>query len=112
MSLYSTIHLPNKRVYSSRPCRAKLLQDNYFHAILKATKSVASKVHSITGLNSEGVQIINDAFGGSDPIHKINFIKTDSRKSEQRGFINSAKGLFGTFRYPTSHGPKIEWNLQ
>jgi uncharacterized protein (TIGR02391 family) len=91
---------------------AELLQDNYFHAVLEATKSVASKVRSMTGLNSDGAQLIDDAFGGPDPILKINAFKTDTEKSEQRGFTNLAKGLFGTFRNPTAHAPKIEWNLQ
>ncbi len=95
-----------------RFCRAELLQENYFHAVLEATKSVASKVRSMTGLNSDGAQLIDDAFGGSDPILKINAFKTDTEKSEQRGFTNLAKGLFGTFRNPTAHAPKIEWNLQ
>ena len=95
-----------------RFCRTELLQDNYFHAVLEATKSVASKVRSMTGLNSDGAQLIDDAFGGPDPILKINAFKTDTEKSEQRGFTNLAKGLFGTFRNPTAHAPKIEWNLE
>jgi len=95
-----------------RFCRAELLQDNYFHAVLEAIKSVASKVRSMTGLNSDGAQLIDDAFGGPDPILKINAFKTYTEKSEQRGFTNLAKGLFGTFRNPTAHAPKIEWNLQ
>lgn len=93
-------------------CRAELLQDNYFHAVLEATKSVASKVRSMTGLKSDGAKLIDDAFGGANPILKINAFKTDTDKSEQKGFINLAKGLFGTFRNPTAHAPKIEWNLE
>ncbi len=93
-------------------CRAELLQENYFHAVLEATKSVASKVRSMTGLSSDGSQLIDDAFGGSNPILKINAFKTETEKSEQRGFTNLAKGLFGTFRNPTAHAPKIEWNLE
>ena len=93
-------------------CRAELLQENYFHAVLEATKSVASKVRSMTGLNSDGAQLIDDAFGGNSPILKINTFKTDTEKSEQKGFTNLAKGLFGTFRNPTAHAPKIEWNIE
>ena len=95
-----------------RFCRAELLQDNYFHAVLEATKCVASKVRSMTGLNSDGAQLIDAAFGGNDPILKINEFKTDTEKNEQRGFTNLAKGLFGTFRNPTAHAPKIEWDLE
>jgi len=95
-----------------RFCGAELLQDNYFHAVLEATKSVASKVRSMTGLNSDGSRLIDDAFGGTSPILKINAFKTDTDKSEQKGFVNLAKGLFGTFRNPTAHAPKIEWDLE
>jgi len=95
-----------------RFCRTELLQDNYFHAVLEATKSIASKVRSMTGLSSDGAQLIDDAFGGSNPLLKINAFKTDTEKSEQRGFTNLAKGLFGIFRNPTAHAPKIEWNLE
>ena len=95
-----------------RFCRAELLQENYFHAVLEATKSVASKVRSLTGLDSDGARLIDDAFGGTNPILKINAFKTDTEKTEQRGFTNLAKGLFGTFRNPTAHAPKIEWDLE
>jgi uncharacterized protein (TIGR02391 family) len=89
-----------------RFCRTELLQDNYFHAVLEATKSIASKVRSMTGLSSDGAQLIDAAFGGSNPLLKINAFKTDTEKSEQRGFTNLAKGLFGIFRNPTAHAPK------
>ena len=95
-----------------RFCRAELLQENYFHAVLEATKSVASKVRSLTGLTSDGSKLIDDAFGGISPILKINAFKADTDKSEQKGFANLAKGLFGTFRNPTAHAPKIEWDLE
>lgn len=95
-----------------RFCSAELLQENYFHAVLEATKSVASKIRSMTGLSSDGSQLIDDAFGGPNPILKINTFKTNTERSEQRGFVNLAKGLFGTFRNPTAHAPKIEWNLE
>ncbi len=42
---------------------------------------------------------------------KINGLDTESKKSEQKGFSNLAKGLFGTFRNPTAHVAKVEWNL-
>ena len=95
-----------------RFCRAELLQDNYFHAVLEATKSVASKVRSLTELTTDGPKLIDEAFGGTSPILKINAFKTETDKSEQKGFVNLAKGLFGTFRNPTAHAPKIEWDLE
>ena len=95
-----------------RFCKAELLQNNYFHAVLEATKSIASKIRSLTGLTSDGAQLIDEAFSGPNPRLKINAFQTDTEKSEQRGFVNLAKGLFGTFRNPTAHAARIEWDLK
>ena len=92
-------------------CRSELVQENYFHAVLEATKSIASKVRLRTGLTTDGATLINQAFGGDNPVLKINNFQTETEKSEQRGFVNLAIGLFGTFRNPTAHAAKIEWQL-
>ena len=36
-----------------RFCRAELVADNYFHAVLEATKSIADKIRSKTGLTDD-----------------------------------------------------------
>jgi uncharacterized protein (TIGR02391 family) len=92
-------------------CKSELLQENYFHAVLEATKSIAAKIRQRTGLLSDGAVLIDEAFSGENPRLKINNFITATEKSEQKGFVNLAKGLFGTFRNPTAHTPKIEWNL-
>lgn len=92
-------------------CKAELLQHNYFHAVLEATKSISSMIRQKTNLTSDGAKLIDEAFGGSDPLLKINSFQTESQVSEQKGFANLAKGLFGTFRNPTAHSAKIEWEM-
>jgi len=94
-----------------RFCKAELVADNYFHAVLEATKGIAETIRNITGLTSDGAALIDDAFGGDNPQIKINSFRTDTEQSEQRGFVNLAKGLFGTFRNPTAHAPKIVWQM-
>ena len=34
---------------------------------------------------------------------------TQSERAEQRGFANIVKGVFGMFRNPPAHAPKIVW---
>jgi len=92
-------------------CRAELVGENYFHAVLEACKSIAVTIRNITGLVSDGTTLIDEALGGDPPRIKINRHITDTEKSEQRGFVNLAKGLFGTFRNPTAHAAKIEWPM-
>lgn len=92
-------------------CRAELLQDNYFHAVLEATKSVAAKIRSRTGLQTDGAELVKEALGGASPKMQINAYTNPTEQSEQRGFVNLLTGFFGTFRNPVAHAPKIEWPL-
>lgn len=92
-------------------CTAEIIQDNLFHAILEATKSVAQLIRDKTNLISDGAELVDEAFGGSSPVLRVNAYITETEKGEQRGFVNLSKGLFGTFRNPTAHAPKIEWQI-
>lgn len=88
-------------------CREELLTDNYFHAVLEAAKSVGDKLRARTGLGDDGGTLVDRALGGDSPMLAINPLKTETEKSEQRGFINLVKGTFGMFRNPTAHAAKI-----
>lgn len=94
-------------------CRSELLQDNYFHAVFEATKSVAAKIRDLTGLTGDGAGLVDDAFNfnGRVPHLALNFLQTDSEKSEQKGFVNLLKGLFGMFRNPHAHELRARWPI-
>jgi len=97
-----------------RFCKAELLQENYFHAVFEAMKSIAAKIRAASGLTSDGADLVNQAFAlgkRCSPVLAINPLTTDTDKGEQRGFANLLIGLFGTIRNPTAHNPKIEWPM-
>jgi uncharacterized protein (TIGR02391 family) len=95
-------------------CREELLVENYFHAVLEASKSVAEKIRRRTGLVSDGSDLIDEAFSFKSriPHLALSNLQTESEQGEQRGFMNLLKGLFGTFRNPTAHAPKISWKVE
>ncbi len=68
-----------------RFCKEELLKDDYFHAVLEATKSVAEKLRTRTGLTDDGATLVDRTLSGELPLLAINFLKTDSERSEQRG---------------------------
>jgi uncharacterized protein (TIGR02391 family) len=105
--------LMQRRVHPDvlRFCKAELLQENYFHAVFEATKSVAQKIRDLTGLTTDGADLVDEAFRIIAPRLAINSLTTDTEQSEQRGFINLLKGMFGTFRNVTGHAPKISWPI-
>jgi uncharacterized protein (TIGR02391 family) len=92
-----------------RFCQAELLQDNYFHAVFEATKSIADKVREKSGLASDSSRLVDEAFGGNPPLLAFNKLQTETERSEHTGLMNLLKGLFGTFRNTTAHVPKIKW---
>jgi uncharacterized protein (TIGR02391 family) len=94
-----------------RYCNEELLKDNYFHAVFEATKSVAQKIRDKTGLSDDGAELVNKAFCGSTPLLALNKLQSKTERSEQKGFANLLKGLFGTFRNTTAHAPKITWPI-
>lgn len=94
-----------------RYCKPELLQDNYFHAVLEATKSVAEKIRAKSGLTSDGADLVMKAFSGNKPLLAINRLETETELSEQRGFCNLLVGMFGLFRNVTAHAPKLTWTV-
>ena len=92
-------------------CRAELLEDNYAYAVLEATKSVFDRVRDLTEFTDDGAQLMDKAFGGGTPILAINALTSESEISEQRGFVNLAKGVYGMFRNPTAQEARIKWSM-
>ena len=94
-------------------CKAELLVDNYFHAVFEATKSIAEKIRIKTNLTADGSELVDQAFSykGKIPYLALNNLTTESHESEQKGFMNLLKGVFGTFRNTTAHAPKITWEV-
>lgn len=93
-----------------RFCRAELVADNYFHAVLEATKSIADKLRTKSGLTEDGAKLVDITLCGSAPRLAINDLITESQRSEQSGFANLIKGTFGMFRNPTAH-EAILWSM-
>jgi uncharacterized protein (TIGR02391 family) len=90
------------------------MQHNYFHAVLEATKSLSEKIREKTGLTGDAGELANRAFAlgkGGIPFLAFNSLRTDTEKSEQSGLMNLFVGVFGAFRNPTSHAPKIMWEV-
>jgi uncharacterized protein (TIGR02391 family) len=92
-------------------CRSELLEQNYFHAVQGAVKSVAAKMRAKTGLTDDGSSLVDRALGGSPPMLAINMLSTISERSEQTGFVNLVKGTFGMFRNTTAHEARINWAM-
>jgi uncharacterized protein (TIGR02391 family) len=95
-------------------CRAELLRQNYFHAVLEASKSVADKLRTMTRVTSgsafDGTRLVDTTcFPAASPQVRFNALATEWERSEQTGIATLMKGLFSAFRNPAAHAPRVAW---
>uniref|UniRef100_UPI0040565038 TIGR02391 family protein n=1 Tax=Candidatus Electronema sp. TaxID=2698783 RepID=UPI0040565038 len=92
-------------------CNAELLAENYFHAVFEAIKGVFNRIRELSGIASDGAELINRVFSTKDPVLAINSLATETEQSEQKGFSNILIGIFGAIRNPVAHSAKISWPI-
>lgn len=90
-------------------CRSELLQDNYFHAVFEASKGLAQRIRDLSGVQADGAALIDKVFSIEKPILAINSLRTETERSEHKGFALLLKGCFAAVRNPLAHEPKILW---
>ncbi|MGD0015339.1 MAG: TIGR02391 family protein [Bryobacteraceae bacterium] len=90
-------------------CRAELMQDNYFHAVFEASKGLAQRIRDMSGATGDGAVLVDRVFLAEPPILAFNTLRTDTEKSEHKGFAALLKGCFGAVRNPLAHEPKLLW---
>jgi uncharacterized protein (TIGR02391 family) len=90
-------------------CRAELLQDNYFHAVFEAVKGLAQRIREVSGIDLDGVDLVDAVFSVKQPVLALNTLQTESERSEHKGFANLMRGCFTAVRNPLAHEPKILW---
>lgn len=105
--------LENRNIHTKiyEYCNAELITENYFHSVFEAVKSIQEEIRKRTNLTLDGAELIEKALSVSNPLIKINSLQTETEQSEQKGFSNLIKGVFGMFRNTTSHSPKVVWTI-
>ena len=92
-------------------CRAELLHENYFHAVLEAVKGIAERLRQMSGLGTDGAELVSTVLLSKAPVIALNTLQTETELSEQKGIANLLIGVFGAIRNPTAHAPKVVWAM-
>lgn len=77
---------------------------NFTSAILDAMHFLSDLLRERTGLESDGVALVGEAFGGSSPKLKVNALQSESDRSVQKGVEQLLRGIYQAIRNPRSHG--------
>ncbi len=76
---------------------------NFTGAIMDAIYFLGDLIREKTGLQSDGVTLVGQAFGGKSPLLKINKLQTESEKNMQKGLEQILRGIYQAVRNPRSH---------
>lgn len=90
-------------------CRAELLQDNYFHAVFEAAKGLAQRIRELASVDGDGAALVDLVFSVERPVLAFNTLRTETEKSEHKGYAALLKGCFAAVRNPLAHEPKVLW---
>lgn len=101
----------NTHSYVLKCCREELLQENYFHAVQEAAKSLLERIRDMTGLLDDGTSLVDKAFGGTIPRIAFNSLRTQSERNQQNGLREMINGVVHMVRNVTAHELKIHWDV-
>jgi uncharacterized protein (TIGR02391 family) len=76
---------------------------NYTSAILDSIHFLGELIREKTGLEGDGVPLVGQAFGGSNPKLKVTKCQTESEKNVQSGIEQFVRGIYQGIRNPRSH---------
>lgn len=94
-----------------RYCAKELVADDCFGAVFEATKGLADRVRTMTGLDLDGAKLVDTTFSLGNPMVVMNGLRTDTERNEQVGLASLMKGAFSAFRNPTAHEPRVFWHV-
>ena len=90
-------------------CKAELMHDNYFHAVFEASKGLAQRIRTMSGVDGDGAGLVDKVFSTGHPLLAFNSLQTETERTEHKGFAFMLKGCFIAIRNPLAHEPKIMW---
>ncbi len=91
-------------------CTDEVLAKNAFHASLEATKGLGQRLRDVSGERGDGAKLVDAVLSlgkTGQPLLAINSLRTDTERDEQTGLANLVKGLFGLYRNPVAHDPRL-----
>jgi len=101
----------NAHEYVLKCCREELLQENYFHAVHEAAKSLLDRIRQMTNLTEDGTILIDKALSVKNPLIVLNTLRTESERNQQNGLREMINGVIHMVRNVTAHELKIHWDI-
>jgi len=89
--------------------RKLFIDGHYARAVEEAYKCLNNAVKDKSGLNSkDGADLMREAFSAHDPKLKLNDLRSQSQKDEQRGYMDIYAGAMTGIRNPRAHDHRLD----
>ncbi|MGH7490505.1 MAG: TIGR02391 family protein [bacterium] len=88
--------------------RSRFVSKHYSDAVEAAVKTLNECVRARTGLTLDGDGLMTVVFSPKAPLLRINRLRSDSEKSEQRGHMMMCQGVVAAWRNPRAHTSQFE----
>lgn len=83
---------------------SKLENEEYTDALKTALIYLTEQIRDISGLHDlDGDSLVTRAFSPTNPMIKVNDLRTDSDRNEQKGTMQILQGMYSAFRNPINH---------
>ncbi len=88
--------------------RRSFESEAWSNAILDSIHFLSDAVRARTGLQSDGIALAGQAFGGKSPKLQLSKLETESDRNVQAGVEQLFRGLFQAVRNPRSHDRMVD----
>lgn len=92
-----------------RYCKEELFVEDYFHAILEASKGLLERIRNLSGRTEDGTKLIDLSFSTKNynVLIKNNYMQTETEKSEFNGLKSLLNTIIYMYRNPSSHQTRL-----
>ncbi|MEY8700992.1 TIGR02391 family protein [Streptococcus ferus] len=93
----------------SKYCSEELLQENYFHAILEASKGIFFRIREMTGSTLDSGKLVEECFKKNNPVIVINGnkLQSDEELSAYQGLKHLLLSIAQLYRNTNAHSLKL-----
>ena len=88
--------------------RSRFVSKHYADAVESGVKALNECVRAKSGSTLDGDSLMTNVFSVQTPVLRLNRLRSDSDKSEQRGHMMMCQAVVAAWRNPRAHSSQVE----
>lgn len=88
--------------------RSRFVTKHYADAVESGVKALNECVRAKSGSTLDGDSLMTNVFSEKSPVLRLNRLRSDSEKSEQRGHMMMCQAVVAAWRNPRAHSSQVQ----